>query len=107
MFEPFQKLSNGFQKMGNDGLEAAALSYGEVNKGLQDIAAKFTDYSKKSFEDASRAFEQLMGAQSVQQAIEIQFSTLRKRTTPTLRRCRSLARCMSQWRVTRIGRSSK
>jgi len=72
MFEPFQKLSDGFQKMGKDGLEAAALSYGEVNKGLQDIAAKFTDYSKKSFEDASRAFEQLMGAKSVQQAIEIQ-----------------------------------
>src|SRR5262245_37230085 len=73
MFEPFQKLSDGFQKMGKDALGAAALLYGEVNKGLQDIAAKFTDYSKKSFfEDASRAFEQLMGAKSVQQAIEIQ-----------------------------------
>jgi hypothetical protein len=72
MFEPLQKLSDGFQKMGKDGLEATARSYSEVNKGLQDIAVKFTDYSKKSFEDASRAFEQLMSAKSVEQAFAIQ-----------------------------------
>ena len=72
MFEPFQKLSADFHRMGKDGLEAAIRSYSEVNKGLQGIAAKVTDYSKTSLEDASRAFEQLMGAKSVEQAIAIQ-----------------------------------
>jgi hypothetical protein len=43
-----------------------------VNKGLQAIAAEVTDYSKKSFEDGTRAFEQLLRAKSFEQVIEIQ-----------------------------------
>jgi hypothetical protein len=31
-----------------------------------------TDYSKKAFEDSTRAFEQLMGAKSFEQALQIQ-----------------------------------
>ena len=31
-----------------------------------------TDYSKKAFEDGTRAFEQLLGAKSFEQVIEIQ-----------------------------------
>ena len=61
-----------FQRVGKDGFDAAVHSFGEVNKGLQAIAAEFTDYSKKSFEDGTRAFEQLLGAKSFEQVIEVQ-----------------------------------
>ena len=60
-----------FQKVGKDGFDAAVKSFGEVNKGFQAIAAEVTDYSKKAFEDGTRAFEQLIGAKSVEQAVEI------------------------------------
>jgi phasin family protein len=61
-----------FQKVGKDGFDATVRSFGEVNKGFQAIAAEITDYSKKAFEDSTRAFEQLIGAKSIEQAIEIQ-----------------------------------
>ena len=51
-----------FQKVGKDGFDAAVKSFGEMNKGFQAIAAEVTDYSKKAFEDGTRAFEQLIGA---------------------------------------------
>ena len=71
-FEKFQKTGEQFQKVGKDSFEAAVRSMGEVNKGLQAIVAEVTDYSKKAVEDSMRAFEQLMGAKTVEQAIEIQ-----------------------------------
>jgi hypothetical protein len=67
-----------FQKVGKDGFDAAVKSFGEMNKGFQAIAAEVTDYSKKAFEDGTRAFEQLIGAKSVEQAVEIQSSYAKK-----------------------------
>ncbi len=67
-----------FQKVGKDGFDAAVRSFGEMNKGFQAIAAEMTDYSKKAFEDSTRAFEQLVGAKSVEQAIEIQSQFAKK-----------------------------
>ena len=67
-----------FQKVGKDGFDATVRSFGEVNKGFQAIAAEITDYSKKAFEDSTRAFEQLIGAKSVEQAIEIQSQYAKK-----------------------------
>jgi hypothetical protein len=78
MLEPIQKANEGFQKMGKDNFEAAVRSYGELNKGLQAIGAKLTDYSKRAFEDATRAFEQLVGAKSIKQAFEIQSQYAKK-----------------------------
>ena len=46
MFEAFQKLSDEQQKFGKEGFDAALRSYGELNKGFQEIAAKTTDYTK-------------------------------------------------------------
>ena len=71
-----------FQKVGKDGFDTAVRSFGEVNKGVQAIAAEFTDYSKKVSEDATRAFEQLIGAKSVEQAFEVQ-STFAKKAYDT------------------------
>ena len=73
-FEEFQKVG----KVGKDGFDAAVRSFGEVNKGFQAIAAEVTDYSKKAFEDSTRAFEQLIGAKSIEQAIEIQSQYAKK-----------------------------
>ena len=61
-----------FQKVGKDGFDAAVRSFGEVNKGFQAIAAEVTGYQKQAFEDSTRTFEQLIGAKSFEQAIEIQ-----------------------------------
>lgn len=67
-----------FQKVGKDGFDAYVRSFGEMNKGFQAIAAEFTDYSKKAFEDSTKAFEQLAGAKSIEQAIEIQSQFAKK-----------------------------
>ena len=67
-----------FQKVGKDGFDAAVRSFGEVNKGFQAIAAEVTDYSKKAFEDSTRAFEQLIGAKTIEQAVEIQSQYAKK-----------------------------
>jgi phasin family protein len=70
--EDFQKTANEFQDMGKDNYEAMVRSYGELNKGLQAIAARWTQFSKRSFEDATRTLEKLIGAKSFEQAVEIQ-----------------------------------
>ena len=78
MLEPMQKVNDDFQKMGKDNYEAVLRSYSEMNKGFQAIAARVTDYSKKAFEDATRAFEQLVGAKSIESVIEIQSQYAKK-----------------------------
>jgi hypothetical protein len=66
------------QKTGKFNFDAAVRSFGEMNKGFQAIAAEMTDYSKKAFEDSTRVFEQLAGAKSVEQAVEIQSQYAKK-----------------------------
>jgi hypothetical protein len=67
-----QKYGEEFQRVGKEGFDAAISSFGQVSKGLQAIAAEVTAYSKKAFEDGTRAFEQLLGAKSFEQVIEIE-----------------------------------
>ena len=104
MLEPMQKATDDFQKMSKDNYDAVLRSYGELNKGLQAIAARVTDYSKTAFEDATRAFEQMVGAKSLERVIEIQSQYANM--TLGLPRHRSSVRCMppspamptSRWR---------
>jgi hypothetical protein len=72
MLEQFQNPNNDFQKMGKDNYDAMVRSYGELNKGLQAIATRWTNFSKQAFEDATRTFEKLVGVKSFEQAVEIQ-----------------------------------
>jgi len=72
------KIADEFQKVGKDGFEAVVRSYGDANKGYQAIVTEVTDYSKKAFEDGTRAFEQLVGAKSVEHAVEIQSQYVKK-----------------------------
>jgi phasin family protein len=60
------------QKYGKDNVEAALKSFGAASKGFQAIAAEVTNYSKKSFEDGTAAVERLLGAKTVEKAIETQ-----------------------------------
>jgi len=78
MFEPIQKATEEFQKVSKNNYEAVVRSYGELNKSFQAVAARWTDFSKRSFEDANRAFEQLVGAKSLEHAIEIQTQYAKK-----------------------------
>jgi hypothetical protein len=78
MLEPIHKASNDFQKVSKDNYEAVLRSYGELNKGFQAIATRVADYSKKAFEDATRAYEQLVGAKSLESVIEIQSQYAKK-----------------------------
>jgi len=77
MTEQF-KIGDQFQNVGKDGFDAAVRSYGEANKSFQAIVAEVTNYSKKAFEDGTRAFEQLVGAKSVEQVVEIQSQYAKK-----------------------------
>ena len=67
-----QKFGEEFQRASKDGFDASVRSFGEVSKGFQAIATTLVDYSKKNFEDSTRAFEQLVGAKSFEQVWEIQ-----------------------------------
>jgi hypothetical protein len=64
-FEDFQK----FSKQQLDAVNAATAT---VAKGLQEIAAESSDYSKKAFAASSAVVEKLLGAKSVESAIQIQ-----------------------------------
>ena len=76
-FEGFEGFEE-FQKLGKDNFDASVKSFGEVNKGFQAIAAELTDYTKKAFEEGTATFEKLIGAKSLEQAIEIQTSYAKK-----------------------------
>lgn len=78
MIEVFQKWTDESQKISKEGFDAALRSYGELTKGFQAITAKVTEYSKKAFEDATGAFEQLVGSKSIEQAIEVQSQYAKK-----------------------------
>ena len=60
------------QKFGKDNVEATMKSLGATSKGFQAIAAEVTNYSKKSFEDGTAAVERLLGAKTLEKAIEVQ-----------------------------------
>ncbi len=77
MTEQF-RIGEEFQKAGKEGFDAAVRAYGEANKSFQAILAEVTDYSKNAFEESTRAFEQLIRAKSVEQAIEIQSQYAKK-----------------------------
>ncbi len=60
------------QKLSKDNLDLAMKSFGAVSKSFQAIAVEVADLSKKSFEEGSATFEKLLGAKSLEKAIEIQ-----------------------------------
>src|ERR1700756_1646288 len=60
------------QKMSKDSMDATMKSFGTLSKAGQAIAAELADYSKKSLEEGTKVFEKLIGAKSLDKAMEIQ-----------------------------------
>jgi phasin family protein len=61
-----------FQKFSKQQLDAVSAATSTVAKGLQEIAAESSEYSKKTFAQSSAVVEKLLGAKSVESAIQIQ-----------------------------------
>ncbi len=59
------------QKFGHDNLDAVVKAAGAVTKGVQTIAVETADYAKKSFEQGTATIEKLVGAKTLDKAIEI------------------------------------
>lgn len=68
------KTYDDLQRFGHANLEASMKVFGDVAKGWQAIAAEMTDYTRRSLEQSTAAFEKLMSARSIEQALEIQAS---------------------------------
>ncbi len=74
---PFREITmlknfDDVQKYGKEHMDSTMKAWGQVSKGVQAIAAETADYSKRSFEEGSAALEKLLGAKSLEKAIEIQ-----------------------------------
>ncbi len=65
------------QKFGKDSMETAMASFGAWTKSAQAIAVEVADYSKKSIEGSAAAWERLLGAKSLEKAMEVQSEYLK------------------------------
>ena len=65
------------QKFSKDSMDIALASLGAWTKNAQAIASEVADYSKRSFEDSAAAWEKLMGAKSLEKAMEVQSEYLK------------------------------
>ena len=61
-----------FQSFGKDGFEAYVASSSALTKGFQAIAQETAEFSRKSFEKGSSAFEKLSTSKSFDKALEVQ-----------------------------------
>jgi phasin family protein len=69
--------SEDMQKFGKDSMETMMSSFGAWTKNAQAFAVEITGYSKKSIEDSAAAWERLMGAKSLEKAMEVQSDYLK------------------------------
>jgi phasin family protein len=60
------------QKLSKDNMDATMKSFGSLSKSMQAIAVEVADYSKKMFENSTAATEKLIGAKSLEKAVEVQ-----------------------------------
>jgi len=65
------------QKFDKDSMDMALTSLGAWTKAARAIAVEVVDYSKKSVEGSAAAWEKLVGAKSLENAMEVQTAYLR------------------------------
>ena len=73
-------MNNGFesfQTISKDNMDAAMKSADAVSRGFQAIATEAADYSKRSLDAGASAFEKLLGAGSLDKAVEVQTEFVR------------------------------
>jgi phasin family protein len=73
----FKMAPEDMQKFGKEGMEMAMSSFGAWSKSAQAIATEIADYSKKSVEDSTAAWERLLGAKTPEKAMEVQTAYLK------------------------------
>ena len=61
-----------FQSIHKDGFDAFVASATAWTKGMQTMAIESADFSRKSFEKNAQAFEKVLGAKSLEKAVEFQ-----------------------------------
>jgi phasin family protein len=64
-------------KFSKDTVDATLASFGTWTKSAQAIAAEVVDYSKKSVEGSAAAWEKLLGAKTLESAMEVQSEYLK------------------------------
>jgi hypothetical protein len=69
--------SEDMQKFGKSSMDMAMTAAGAWGKATQAIAVELVDYTKKSAESSAAVWEKLLGAKSVEKAIEVQTNYVR------------------------------
>jgi phasin family protein len=64
-------------KFSKDSMETAMSSLGAWSKSAQAIVVEVTDYSKKTAEGSAAAWEKLLGAKTMEKAMEVQSEFLK------------------------------
>jgi phasin family protein len=67
-----KRAGEAYQNAVESGFEAATHSFGETNRGFQNVAAEITNFSKKRLEDVAQAWEQVLRAKSFGDVMEVQ-----------------------------------
>lgn len=68
MLQPFAQI----QKLGQDNLDATMKALGAFSSNAQAIATETAEYARQSFEQSSATVEKLLGAKTLDKAVEIQ-----------------------------------
>jgi hypothetical protein len=63
---------DAFQKLGKDSFDVALEAFHVASTGTKAIVVKTADYTKKSLEQGTSTFQNLMDVKSLDKAIEIQ-----------------------------------
>jgi hypothetical protein len=58
--------------MSKTNMESATQAFGTLSKTTQAIATEMADYSKRTFENGTKAMEKLFGVKSLDKALEVQ-----------------------------------
>src|SRR5262245_41528196 len=69
---PMVKTFDEMQKTTNANVDATMQSFEGATKATQAITTEIADYSKRSFEHGAKTMEKLLGARSLDKAIEVQ-----------------------------------
>ncbi len=66
-----------FQKFGSEGVDIALKQFGAFSRGAQALASEVADYSKEAFETTAAAAEKLLGAKTLEKAVQVQSDFLK------------------------------
>ena len=96
MSDTNQNIANRtFSQDSSEQIEAAAASMNSFPVGIHAITTAYSDYSKKSFEDARLFVEKLSGVKSVDKAIQLQTEYAKSAFETFMATRRRLACCIA------------